>query len=142
MNVLYSIAYQLSDGSKGHLLKTVGSTSVEVLTDGVFVFKDPSQVEQGDVIRVREGHAQRAVVTEVAFHDFKWHRKGSPHLVNIAARSGTPPSEFKLSFPADRELWCSVQGEPTVKRAGDLRVGDIVWSDLDQIYARVFYTNN
>jgi hypothetical protein len=142
MLLLFSIAYQFSDGSMGRMLKTTGSDSIEVFDDGIFVFKDPKQVKQGDIIRVLHQQPQKARVVEVAYHDYRWNRVGDQHLVNIAARRDAGKSDVQMSLKPSHPLWCSVNRAPVQKLASEIRVGDIVWSDLDQGYAQVFYTNN
>ncbi len=141
MAILYSLTLQTSNGALFSALRQAGAHSLEVLTEGTFVFKDPAQIKIGDIVRTGLGSAaQRSTVVDMAKHDKKWESLNSQRMVNIAGSNGAETLQW--SVPLTRLVWVHHEGNPVQRPASELKLDDIVWFEVASKYGKLYYTNN
>lgn len=139
MLILHSFTLQTSDGAQHALLRTAGSESLLVQTDGTMLYRDPGKVKVGDIVQATiSGCPLVATVVAAARHEYEWKQQPHAPLVNMAGRDVTG-RQVKWSTPVDTPVWRVENGQPVTRKASDLSEGDFVWSPVVAAYINLNY---
>lgn len=141
MLILHSFTLQTPDGGLHARLRTSGSESLLVQVDGAMFYRDPSKVRVGDVVQIMiDGELHKTAVVAASRHEYGWKRQAHAPLVNMMGRAAGG-EQVKWSTPVDTEVWRVESGQPVVRKAGDLTLGDYVWSPVVDAYICLNYVS-